>query len=121
MSDNKLLCFEIPEWALRRHIYIFAGREVIARKLVDGPLEIKTVRCNFCGECCHDVSSNWPFGRNEEGACAKLKYEKIIHADGRVEEGYFCRAGGPIVPFTCCKGRHEDPEVCCVRFEAVNE
>ncbi len=114
-----LIQLEVPEWAEGRHIYIFAGREVVARKLIDKPFEIKTVRCNLCGECCHHVSSSWPFGRNEEGACAKLKYERVKHADGRIDEGYFCRASGPIVPFTCCKGRGMDPELCCVRFKVV--
>ena len=38
------ITLDIPEWGEKRHIYIFAGREVIARKLVDQPLKIETPR-----------------------------------------------------------------------------
>ncbi len=110
---------QIPVWAESRNIYVFAGREVIARKLINGPWEVKTARCNLCGECCRSVPPQWPFGRTPDGVCAKLKFEKIIHADGRIEEGYFCMAKGDVVPFTCCKGRHEDPEVCSIRFQEM--
>lgn len=117
---------KIPKWADGRHVYIFAGREVVARRLWDhekgraGPWEKKTIRCNLCGECCRGLDENWPLGVKENGDCAHLRFERINHADGRVEEGYFCKLRGDIVPFTCCKGRNEDPDICCIRFEPVS-
>ena len=57
---------EIPEWALGKHIYVFAGRELLAVKEVrtvheNGehvtkylPLKVKVSRCNGCGDCCFE-------------------------------------------------------------------
>ena len=59
--------FEVPEWAMGKHIYIFAGMELLGDKQVrvihkDGkhatyylPLRIKPAdgRCSGCGDCCH--------------------------------------------------------------------
>lgn len=108
-----LITLEVPEWAEERHIYVFAGREVIARKLVDKPLEVKTVRCNLCGECCRNCSDDWMFGQTN-GVCNHLRYERTPNGDG-----WFCKLRGDIVPFTCCKGKYEDLEKCCIRFEEV--
>lgn len=58
--------FEVPEWAIGKHIYIFAGSELLGEKqsivvheggkhvTIHLPLKIKQKdgRCNGCGECC---------------------------------------------------------------------
>ena len=108
----------IPEWVKDGvPIYIFAGREVIARWRLGEQFEVKVVRCDFCGECCRNVPEGWPFGREEDGTCSGLVGETIRHADGQVDSGYFCMAKGDAVPFTCCRGSHSDPDVCCIRFK----
>lgn len=113
--------FDVPEWALGRHIYIFAGAELLGKKETkvvheDGkhvfkylPIKIKPAdgRCNRCGNCCESTG----FSRSHlveikralhgfkdyDGACAFL-----------TDEG--CLLGARI-PFSClrsvCTG-HED-------------
>lgn len=62
--------FEVPEWAIGKHIYIFAGTELLGDKQVrtvhkNGkhvnkylPLRIKPEngRCTGCGDCCQMIS-----------------------------------------------------------------
>lgn len=43
---------DIPEWAQERHIYVFAGIELLGVKTPGGPLKVKTGRCSMCGRCC---------------------------------------------------------------------
>lgn len=63
------ITMDIPEWAKDKHIFIFAGSELLAKKEVrvirqDGklvtvrqPLMIKSEdgRCDGCGICCEDA------------------------------------------------------------------
>ena len=62
--------FEVPDWVIGSHIYVFAGTELLADKRVQVvhengehvtkylPLRIKPEggRCNGCGTCCEDGS-----------------------------------------------------------------
>ena len=120
---TKWLKIPVPDWVDLdvSHIWVFQsqGRELIARKLAGRGLEVKTVRCNLCGKCCFDVGHRWIFGSDEEGKCTQLKWESVTFQDGTRIEGFFCKAPGDLVPFSCCKGRHEDPELCQIRFEEV--
>lgn len=114
--SQKALLVRIPQWGEGRAIYIFADRELIYKKEIGGPWERKVVRCDLCGECCRNVGPTWPWRDPETGDCRHLKYETVHHADGTSTQGYFCRAPGPTVPFTCCKGRGT-PEECIISRE----
>jgi hypothetical protein len=48
----RTITVEIPDWAEKRHIYVFAGIELLAYQLVGQSMRIKTSRCNMCGKCC---------------------------------------------------------------------
>ena len=62
------ITIDIPDWAKERHIYVFAGDELLAIQeihtvhqdgehvLVRQPLRVKPDdgRCNGCGVCCND-------------------------------------------------------------------
>lgn len=90
----KTITIPIPEWAEERHIYVHAGRELLAYMYLDGVLHCKTTRCNFCGKCCEKIS------------CDKLKLDgkKLICGKGLE------------VPFSCVIGRSNLPE-CVEEFD----
>ena len=70
------ISFGVPKWAIGKHIYIFAGSELLgekqARVIHEGgkhvikylPLKIKQEdgRCNGCGVCCRDCPFISPSG-----------------------------------------------------------
>lgn len=96
---------ELPD---DKPVFILAGRTVIYKKEAGKQLERKVVFCNFCGACCKDTE------------CAQqwLKYERVHHEDGRVDEGWFCKRPGDEIPYTCVVGRGT-PDECCIKFEKV--
>lgn len=50
----KKITITIPEWAEKRHIYIFAGIDLLAfQEFPRDYINIKTVPCSMCGECCN--------------------------------------------------------------------
>jgi hypothetical protein len=46
------ITIDIPDWAEGRHIYIFAGIELLAYRHKGESLKVKTGRCSMCGGCC---------------------------------------------------------------------
>jgi len=46
------ITIEMPEWAEKRHIYVFAGVELLAYQYAGEKLRAKTGRCSMCGKCC---------------------------------------------------------------------
>lgn len=108
----------IPKWAENRHIYIIAGSEVIAKKEANNPFEIKTSRCNLCGECCKNCSPDWHLGIKEDGSCHYLIYEKT-YIENELREGWVCSAPSFIRPWACVKGRGEKEDHCNIKFKEV--
>jgi len=116
---------EIPEWAIGKHIYIFANEEILAIKEAkiskkDGehilsylPLKIKPEdgRCNGCGSCCSDGS---PFSKNTILEMKKL-LQTIKDYDNPcpflTDKG--CLLGTKI-PFSCARS-------ICSNYEECNE
>lgn len=95
------LIINMPEWAQERHIYVFAGIELLAYKLKGRELKVKTSRCSMCGKCC------------------VIRGEPCQHlvADGK--DKMVCDYG-LARPFSCSIGRGAArvPE-CTERFESV--
>lgn len=121
--------FEVPEWAIRRHIYIFTGNELLAKKECrilhkNGehvaeylPLRIKPEngRCNRCGNCCQTTG----FLRGH-----LIEIKKALHGfkdyDGPcpflTDEG--CLMGARI-PFSCLRSICTDYDGCTEKLEVV--
>lgn len=100
--------FDVPEWAIGKHIYIFANQELIGysnhiiekkpkKREYYTPLKVKTQRCNGCGECCESGS---PFNNIEE-VCPYL-----------TDRG--CKLGNKI-PFSCARSD------CSITFKKCSE
>jgi len=116
------IALTLPEWANGRNIYIMAGSEVVAKKLIlpgsepddpeYSPLLIKTVRCNNCGDCCQFLKKpeEWHLGTDEWDYCNYLNEE-----DGKM----LCTAPSFIRPWACVKGQGEDYDSCVIEFKPV--
>ena len=102
---------EIPEWANKRRIIILAGTELVAQKDPDWDYwEVKSIRCNYCGQCCMTFSPNsneTPFGVDDEGKCKALRKEG---------DGWVCGAGVKR-PYACLFDplKENTPECSIVR------
>lgn len=117
---------EIPEWAIGRHIYIFAGRELLGKCLANvshedgkhktryGPLLMKPDdgRCNGCGNCCGTASIPEAI-YNAMKKHLEKPYDKnrcvLLSESGCVMGGH--------VPFGCVKSVCTDYEGCTERVE----
>jgi len=111
----------VPKWAIGRNIYIFAGVNMLAQKHVEKvkplkykKLEVVTVPCNMCGECCRNLNSDWHMGVDEKGTCIHLKHE-VWPSVGDV---YVCDLDGRL-PFSCSSGSPSDKPYCCVKLQTV--
>lgn len=120
MTDS--ITFTVPDWARDRHIYVFAGVELLADYQVrivhrDGehvpvrqPLRIKTDggRCNGCGSCCSSSSISQDM-LNEMKICLDNQTGEGCPFLG--EDGCIMRAW---IPFSCAKS-------VCSAYEGCTE
>lgn len=111
---------DLPDWADDgQAIRIFAGIELVAKKFMGKPWEVKTVRCNMCGECCTISSPGWKettVGVKKNGRCVAL----IPKPD---EPGKFlCRLGSGR-PFSCSAyaAGPDDEDLCCIRWKIIEK
>ena len=81
---------EIPDEFIGLHIRIVAGQELVAYKYADERWQVKTDRCNQCGECCKHVKGTYP--PQTFGVCDYLK---------QVERHKYICTLGVTRPFTC--------------------
>lgn len=99
-------------------IRVFKGIELVAKKFKDKPWQIKTVRCNFCGECCTLQSPGW------QGTTVKAKRDGYCIAliPKTDEQGKFVCELGAGRPFSCCAyaAGPNDTEKCCIRWQEVD-
>ena len=102
---------EIPDCYAEMRLTIVAGqRELAARKHPhDDFWEVKTVRCNNCGECCMGICfQKEPYNPDMDGKCSKL-----------VKEGtkWLCSAGWE-TPLRCLSDSPKEVvPVCCIEYE----
>jgi hypothetical protein len=104
--------FKVPEWAIGKHIYIFAGSELLGIKESriyhkNGehirtylPLKIKMEdgRCNGCGDCCNLLST-------KDSLFLKTMYERLKDFDEgscpfSSDEGCVLKS---FTPFSCLR------------------
>ena len=111
---------DLPDWVDDGSaIRIFKGIELVAKKFKDGPWQVKTVRCNFCGECCTLKGPGWQMtsiGADIEGRCVAL----IPKPD---EPGKFVCSLGAGRPFSCCAyaAGPNDEDICSIRWKTISD
>ena len=110
---------EIPDWAIGRHLYLFAGIELVAFQL-QGEKEIllKSGRCSGCGKCCMSfVNHKFFFKTYDGGVCEYLRPR--ADENGEIIEGHEC-ALGVGRPFFCGVGDgNEKNPTCTVKYRKV--
>jgi hypothetical protein len=120
--------FDIPDWAIGRHIHIFAGVELLGQmefrsekiKTEDGvkrenhymPLKMKVGRCNGCGDCCGTGGSPFSFQLLEEIKQRLMFYEHQGTGTACPLLGDSGCILGSAIPFQCassnCEGWSEN-------------
>jgi hypothetical protein len=110
----KELIEALPDWGKDQRFTILLGMELYASYTPpDGDLQIKTVRCDLCGQCCMDMTPNHktqtPYGVDDEGKCNALKKER---------DGTWVCSAGLHKPYSCLQDplKENTPE-CCIRYE----
>lgn len=121
------MSFDVPDWVIGRHIYVFAGTELLGKKefrkdkvrdkdnelVVEKhylPFELKAeqeFRCNGCGDCCTTGGS--PFSQMMLTEIQFCLSDYIWQGSGSPcpllgKDG--CIMGGSI-PFSCAKSNCE--------------
>ncbi len=111
----KTVTIEIPDWALERDIYIFAGLETFACiPYGKGELLIKTERCNYCGACCIDLPArvNPPIARDPNGDCIHLTAGPMFECKLGIARPWGCSVYDPH------RGRVENADaICSIRYD----
>jgi len=51
-NATREVSIDLPGWTNGRHIYVFAGIEMVAYRHVGQIWMIKSGRCSMCGRCC---------------------------------------------------------------------
>lgn len=124
--------FDVPEWAIGKHIHIFAGSELLGNKecriahengehvIKYLPLKIKQEegRCNGCGTCCEN--GKFP------PKLLEMLLKAIIHkrkTDPDSEKCEFLGDNGCIfgawIPFSCARSVMTGNEGCTEKLEEV--
>jgi hypothetical protein len=109
------ITFEIPNWAEERNLYFFAGIELMAYKTAGKKeINIKTKRCNQCGECCRSLPKKFPIRKDENNTCVHLKKTGNIYSCSIIlaERPYVCAKSDPVMN----NGTGRD--YCSIRYEA---
>ncbi len=100
------ITIEIPKWAEKRNISVFAGTEVIALKEVNKKIKLKITPCSKCGKCCEKLKfHHFPI---DNGRCVYLKPYGT--------EQQICSLGFAR-PFSCCSSIDSKVDECSVRWE----
>ena len=95
------ISFDVPDWAVERHITVFAGQELIAAvPFGSKKLRLKTQRCAWCGKCCEP--------------CDHLKQDgsKMV-CDLGIDRPFRCASGDP------CMGTPV-PDCCQIRYQEID-
>lgn len=63
---------DIPDWVEEKHLYLFAGIELVAYKYLNEDWKIKTSRCNMCGKCCENLKNDTAYPPVINNKCIHL-------------------------------------------------
>lgn len=99
---------ELPDWVdPDATLMLLCNQELVAFKFPRKKWRIKKVRCNQCGQCCHDTpEGHTPFG-STDNVCNALKFE-----DGK----FLCTAGANR-PYRCLPDPLEGVySECCIEY-----
>ena len=100
---------DLPDWIDERNLYIFAGIEPVARRLVSvRQWEVKVKRCSSCGKCCENLGKS-PFG--DVGRCQMLK---------TVGKGGECIMGVHR-PHGCSVSQPYDIKECAIKWQPIGQ
>lgn len=106
------LVIDLPDWCDERNIYVKAGIELVAYKLLgENKIHVKSSRCNMCGKCCENLPDGFPFPRKANGDCVNL--EKSKRGDyGNCKLGLWR-------PHMCCVGLEQKSkrDYCAIEYE----
>jgi len=111
-DEGKDTILELPVWVEGKHLYFFAGIELLAYKYLDVPWQIKVSRCHECGGCCMNLGevSQQEFVKVTDGSCT------MLIADGTK---MVCSLGSAR-PFSCSAGVGlKNVEGCTEKFKEV--
>ena len=95
---------ELPDWVDKTHIYILAGKELVAYRYLEGGWQIKKIRCDKCGKCCRTWDDTQDFPQSVKGVCVYL-------VDNQ------CSLGSS-KPFGCCIGLSNNIE-CLEKYDTL--
>jgi hypothetical protein len=107
------IVLDVPDWAAERHIYIFAGIELLGYKLYGSDdVYVKTDRCNLCGKCCRNLPKSGNIPTDDENTCIYLT---------KVGSDYICSLG-TARPWQCSWSdpvmtRSMDSDICCIKYK----
>jgi hypothetical protein len=105
------ISLEIPDDCVEdfkeRHLYVFAGIDLVARKPKGGEWNIKVSKCSQCGKCCSDLTERHPFPA-VDGKCIHL-----INPSGYGKK-MICRLG-ICRPFACAIS-NPAKDYCTVKY-----
>jgi len=98
---------ELPDWVDKdKTLMLLSGQELVAFKYPKGEWKVKEVRCDQCGECCHDTpEGHTPFG-STDNVCNALEFR-----DGK----FYCTAG-PNRPHRCLPDPLEGVYNCSIKY-----
>lgn len=108
----KRITLELPDYVENTNILVFSNFEYVARKMVNRKWEVKTVRCNHCGRCCHNLDE----GNKRKGILPITPEGHCANLEKRKDGGWWCAYH---IPIYCLTSNPSADKNCPVEWETV--